>query len=441
MSANWPVLLRELVESRKIPETAPGIARDVIVQSLPGKATVLIGVRRAGKSTLMARLMGSLREQGVPRDDILHLDFFDERLAGFGRGQFQEIVEAFLADRNGSQGVVHAFFDEIQETDGWEGFVHRVQQQSGWRIYLTGSSARMLSKEVATSMRGRALTYELFPYSFPEYLRARNLPAEPDSDEARALIRRGCESYLEEGGFPEVLGQSEQVRTRLHQEYFHSILQRDLILRNDAAYPMAVRELTLKLMHDNGTLQSVNRLTGILKAAGHPAPKPFVADCLQWMHDAFLFFPVPIHSNSATKRKANPCKWYCVDPGMVRSVVSKFTADRGRLLENLVFLSLRRRGYAPAYHRTKSGKEIDFVWKGDDGRLHLIQVCWEMETGSTQERELGALTEAIAELKPARARIITWEAMKEFTGIDGKAKIRIETLPAWRFLLEEKTPI
>ncbi|HKP95068.1 MAG TPA: ATP-binding protein [Fibrobacteria bacterium] len=440
MTDFWKPLIRDLVERRRIPEVPPGITRDVSTAQLTGKATVIIGVRRSGKSTLLAQRMAELRRQGVPRSDILYLDFFDERLAGFGPHQFQDIVDAFLAERGRTEGSgrVHAFFDEIQETKGWEGFVHRAQQHLGWQIHLTGSSSRMLSKEMATQMRGRSLSHELFPFSFREFLRAGNLPETADSDEAKALIERACEEFLEEGGFPEINTRQaiprerETIRTRIHQEYFSSIVQRDLILRNDAGHPVAIRDLTHKLIHDNACIHSLNRLTEMLKAAGHSVSKTFVSDCLEWMHDAFLFFPVPIHAHSMTKRRANPNKWYCVDTGLVGSIGSKFTADRGRMLETMVFLALRRNGIAPSYHRTPSGKEIDFVYKGSDGRMRLIQVCWAMGDPATLKRETSAMEEGISELKPSEAVIVSWQG----SGTVQAGGRKIEIQPAWRFLLD-----
>ena len=240
MATPLHALVRDLVETRRIPETSPGIARALQADILPGKATVLMGIRRSGKTTVLSQWMAGLRSQGVPRRNILHLDFFDERLSGFGPDDFQSIVDAFLADGGPVKGKVHAFFDEIQETSGWEGFVHRIQQSLGWQVYLTGSSSRMLSKEIATRMRGRSLSYELFPFSFREYLEAMRLPRSPQDAESRAAILAACDRYLEEGGFPESVDIAEPTRVRLHQEYFSTVLQRDLILRNDSPHPAAV---------------------------------------------------------------------------------------------------------------------------------------------------------------------------------------------------------
>lgn len=425
-------LIRELVETRRIPEILPGIPRALQAEVLPGKATVLMGIRRSGKTTVLSQWMAGLRSQGVSRRNILHLDFFDERLAGFGPDHFQSIVDVFLADGGPIKGKVHAFFDEIQETTGWEGFVHRIQQNLGWQVYLTGSSSRMLSKEIATRMRGRSLSYELFPFSFREYLQALRLPPSPQDAVSRAAILAACDRYLEEGGFPESVDISETARIRLHQEYFSTVLQRDLILRNDSPHPVAVRDLALKLMQDNACLHSVNRLAAALQAAGHSASKTFVAGCLDWMHDAFVFFPVPIFTRSESKRQANPRKWYCVDTGLVRSVASRFTQNEGRTLETAVFLHLRRRGLEIAYHRTQSAREVDFVYRDEAGKARLLQVCWNMEDAGTREREISALTEAIRELKPAKAAIITHrqEEILEASGM------RVPVIPAWRFLLD-----
>ncbi len=227
------------------------------------------------------------------------------------------------------------------------------------------------------------------------------------------------------------MGLSEVTRVRLHQEYFSAVLQRDLILRNDSPHPTAVRDLGLRLMQDNACLQSVNRLTTALQAAGHSASKTFVASCLEWMHDAFLFFPVPIFSRSAAKRQANPKKWYCVDTGMVQSVASRFTQSDGRTLENAVFLSLRRRGIDVSYHRTRSAKEVDFVYRDEAGRTGVIQVCWDMGDESTRSREISALEEAIRELKPHEARIVATGRPEDLV----LAGSRVEVVPAWRYLL------
>ncbi len=225
------------------------------------------------------------------------------------------------------------------------------------------------------------------------------------------------------------MGIDERLRVRVHQEYFHSILQRDLILRHDVEHPSALRDLALRLMHDNASLHSLNRLTETLKGMGHSLSKTFVQNCLEWLHDAYLFFPLPIFTNSHTKRQANPKKWYAIDPALVRSVASKYTSDSDRLLENLVYLSLRRRGLEPSYVRTRSGKEVDFIYQ-DEGSWQLLQVCWSLTEAATRKRELSALEHAFGETDADRAVVVTWRE-SEMLKVAGKP---VEVVPAWRYL-------
>ena len=264
-----------------------------------------IGVRRGGKSTLLFQIIERLLADGVSRRNVLYLNFFDDRLHGLGPSTLALIPEAYYSIYPEKQDAetVYCFFDEIQAVPGWEPFVDRLLRTERCRVYLTGSSAQLLSREIATQMRGRALSWELFPFSFREFLDFRGIDsAGALSTRRRLLVRKGFEEYWERGAFPEAAGVSNEVRIRIHQEYFHTILYRDVVERHDVAHPRAVADLAHRLVDNTACLYTVNSLTGFLKALGHRVPKSAVSDYLAWFEDAYFLFTVRIFDASLARR-------------------------------------------------------------------------------------------------------------------------------------------
>ncbi|MDO8737539.1 ATP-binding protein, partial [Candidatus Deferrimicrobium sp.] len=244
-----------------------GVPRHVRIEPVPGKAAVCIGVRRCGKSTYLFQIMERLLNRGVPRENILYLNFFDDRLHNLRQDNLGLITEAYysLYPEKKNTETVYCFFDEMQEVPGWESFVDRLMRTERCEVYLTGSSARMLSKEIATQMRGRALSWELFPFSFREFLAYKGTECTgPMSTKKRLLVQKAFEEYWETGGFPEVAGLDRRLRIRIHQEYFHAILFRDLVERHDVSHPKAMTDLAHRLVDNTASLYSVNNLTGYL---------------------------------------------------------------------------------------------------------------------------------------------------------------------------------
>ena len=203
--------------------------------------------------------------------------------------------------------TIYCFFDEIQVVAGWEPFVDRLMRTEKCAVYITGSSAAMLSREIATQMRGRALSREIFPFSFREFLDYRGIDAEgPLSTRRRLLVRKAFEEYWERGGFPEVAGLDRALRIRIHQEYWGAMLFRDLVERHDVAHPRAVSDLAHRLVDNTASLYTVNRLTGYLQSLGHRAPKSAVSDYVDWFEDAFFLFTVRIFDASLARANVNP---------------------------------------------------------------------------------------------------------------------------------------
>jgi len=290
----------------------------------------------------------------------------------------------------------------------------------------------MLSKEIATQMRGRALSWEMFPFSFREFLDYKGIESHGAlSTKKQLLVRKAFEEYWETGGFPEAAGLGRNLRIKTHQEYFHTILFRDLVERHDVSHPRAVTDLAHRLVDNTASLYSVNRLTGYLKSLGHRAPKSAVSDYLEWFEDAYFLFTVRIYDASAARRDTNPKRVYCIDHAMVTSVSSGILVNAGHLLENLVFTALRRLYPEIYYYKTRTGREVDFIVPTRARPRMLVQVCESLAEPQTRKREIAALSEAMAELGLKTGTVVT---RNEDERMDVEAGT-IEVVPAWRFLL------
>jgi uncharacterized protein len=411
-----------------------GVPRHLRIETVHGKASVCIGVRRGGKSTYMSQIVKQLLDSGVPRQNILYLNFFDDRLHDLRQDKLHLIIESYYSiyPEKKHEETVYCFFDEIQAVPGWEPFVDRLMRTEKCEVYLTGSSARMLSKEIATQMRGRALSWEMFPFSFREFLAYKKIEIEKAlSTKKRLLLQKAFGEYWEAGGFPEVAGLSSNLRIKIHQEYLHAILFRDLVERHDIPHPKALIDLAHWLLDNTASLYSVNNLTGYLKSLGHNAPKSAVSDYLAWFEDAYFLFTVRLFDASLARSNANPKKIYCIDHAMVCSVSSGVLVNTGHLLENLVFIALRRLYPDIYYYKTKTGKEVDFIIQMRGRSRMLIQVCELLAEPQTRKRELAALSEAMAETGMKMGTIVTRKEEEQIDTSNGT----IDVIPVWRYLL------
>jgi len=426
--------LKEIILEFQESELETGVPRSVDLKPVAGKATVCIGVRRSGKSTLMFQRMQHLLDKGIGRQNILYLNFFDDRLHGLQHDGLGVILEAYFSlypeKKNAEQ--IYCFFDEIQVISGWEPFVDRLMRTEKCEVYITGSSAQMLSREIATQMRGRALSWEMFPFSFQEFLAFKSVESQGAlSTKKRLIVQKAFEAYWEAGGFPEVAGLDRPLRIKIHQEYFNAMLFRDLVERHDISHPKAVVDLAHWLIDNTASLYSINNLTGYLKALGHKAPKSAVSDYLAWFEDAYVLFTVRIFDASLARANVNPKKIYCIDHALVTSISSGILINNGHLLENMVFTALRRTTPDIFYFKCKSGREVDFIVQGPGRSRMLIQVCESLADAQTRKREVTALSEAMAELKMASGTIVTRSEDEQIQIESGK----IDVVPAWRFLL------
>jgi len=427
-------LLKELILNGQTESLFTGTPRQLKISQVGKKATIIIGVRRCGKSTFINQVANRLQTTGLAVENFLYLNFSDDRLSNLKSMGLETVLHAYylLYPEKKAKETLYCFFDEIQEFEGWEIFIDRILRTENCMVFLTGSSARMLSKEIATQMRGRALSWELFPFSFQEFLEHNYIKSTPPfNTRQRFQIEKAFEDYFESGGFPEVISVEKQIRIKIHQEYLESILFRDLIERHNISHPRALIDLVRKLMDNIASMYTLNSLTGFLKSLGHNVPKTSISDYLMWMEDCYFLFTVRLFDASYRRSNANPKKIYCIDHSLVRSVSSGILINSGHLLENLVFIALRQHSPEIFYYRTKSNLEIDFILRHNSGQLSLIQVSESLVNPITRQREIKALQTAMAELNLSEGTIITRNEEETIPTANGTIRV----IPVWKFLL------
>lgn len=410
--------------------TLPALTRRRIrLPWLARKADAVIGMRRAGKTWLLFQRMRELVETGTPREDLLYLNFEDERLGELTATDLQQLVDAhYRRNPTGRTRTTTFLFDEIQVVDGWERFVRRLVDTEGTHVCVTGSSAKLLSLEIATSLRGRSLSTEVFPFSFVEALDHLGLPTSPRPPAAdRSRIENAALGYLQRGGFPEVQRLEEPTRARVLQEYLDVAILRDLIERHAIANAAALRRFVRQLTNSPAGAISIHKVHDDLKSQGLAVGKESLYAWLDHVRDAYVFFAIPIHSRSERARQVNPRKVYAVDPGLVTACARRGTADTGQLLETAVFGELRRATAEITYVRTAAGHEVDFLTETD-----LVQACATLADPGTRDRELRALRAAMAELRRDTATMVTLSEEQTLEEPEGTVRI----VPFWRWCLE-----
>jgi len=392
--------------------------RDIQLPAIRGKAVAVIGMRRTGKSTFLWQVISDRHSAGTARERLLYFGFEDERLAGMKSSDLQILVEEYYRLypmlRDKSRAIF--FLDEIQVVAGWEGFARRLLETEKVDLFLSGSSARLLSREVATSMRGRALEVLIHPFSFKEYLRhlGREPRVEPERFQkaVRSAVDKDLRQYLREGGFPESVGASQRDRTNLLRSYVDVALLRDVIERHEVSHPVALRWMTRQLLANAAGSFSVSKFYNDLRSQGIAVAKDTLHEYLAYLEDAFLIRTVSISSKSERRIMVNPRKVYPVDPGLIPIFDPTGQPNVGHALETCVMLELERRGAEISYVRNETGSEVDFLVRYPDGVRALIQVAYDIHSPDVQNREVRGLVDALAENKGVTAHLIALESEK-----------------------------
>jgi len=383
--------------------------REIRLPVVPGKAIAVIGMRRSGKTCFLSQCMADLLADGAPRESLLMLNFEDDRLAGMDSTDLSFLLECYyqrhpeLRDK----ARVTLFLDEIQLVPGWETFARRVLDSEKVRLFVSGSSASMLSREVHTSMRGRSMEVVVYPFSFREALAHRELL--PDKHwqslpkAQRSLIEKTFRTYLAEGGFPDAQNLDIRDRRPLLQGYVDVAVLRDIIERYGISNPVALRWLQRHLLGNAAAPFSIQKFHNALKSQGLPVSKDSLHAFLAYFEDAFLIRTTSIFTASERQRMVNPRKAYPIDPGLISVYEPAGRDNLGHTLETAVLIELLRRRCDVRYFRTASGNEVDFHAVDATGKTWLIQSCADASDPGTFEREIRSLLEAKSQYPQAEA--------------------------------------
>lgn len=397
------------------------------------KIITVPGVRRCGKSSLLFYLMNTLiGKYGVKKEQILFLNFDDERF-DFQKDEFDLIIQSYrelypaimLKD-------VYMFFDEVQMADGWEQFVRRIYEQYCKHIFITGSNSKMLSSEISSSLRGRCLQYEEYPLSFSEYCSFKGIDTNYHSSANRALIVNAFKDYLFYGAFPEIALSRTIYRDRILQEYYYVMIYKDMIEHYGITNPLSVKYFVSRVMTNLTKPTSINKIYNEMKSQGVSIGKNSLYEWIEQTKSMYLFFSLPRYTASLVKESLSDNKYYCIDNGLRSIFIHPSSDDRGKLLENLVFLHLNRTlpiDGKLSYFRGK--KECDFVLQEDFKVKALYQVTWSMNATDTYQRELDGLLEAAHDTHCDQLYILTMEE-ESVIEADGYT---IHVVPAWKYMI------
>ncbi|MCK5025069.1 MAG: ATP-binding protein [Nanoarchaeota archaeon] len=405
------------------------VKRDLKIPLESNKIITIIGVRRSGKTYYLYQTISELLKK-TKKENIVYINFEDERL-NLKEEDLSLILEAYYELYPDYSNKLYFFFDEIQNVEGWERFVRRIYDTVTKNIFITGSSSKLLSKEIATSLRGRSITYDMYPLSFKEYLRFNNTDYKDIySTRGKARINNLFNKYLMQGGFPEVINYDEELRNRILQSYLNVMIYRDLIERYNIRNTYILKLLIKKGISNTAKTFSINKYYNELKSQGIKISKDSLYEFADYIEDCFMLFNLHIYVNSIIKQNLGEKKLYCIDNGLINAVSFKFSDDRGRLLENLVFLELKRREKELYYHKEK--QECDFVVLDKMTVVEAIQVTESLDNAKTRKREISGLIDAMKTYKLKKGLIVTANQFEDIKEDGYDIKIR----PAWLWLLE-----
>jgi predicted AAA+ superfamily ATPase len=423
-----------------VPEFKPREFDYGLIRGTVRKIYTFAGCRRAGKTYTMFQIIDWLnRELGIERKKIFYIDFEDERIPK----RTEALTSLVPVLMEFGEGEMFLFLDEIHEIPNWERWLRRVYDSyRNIKIFASGSSSKLAAKEIPTALRGRALSFEVFPLSFREFLSFKGLPYEKETeytDRMIGRIRSHLKEYLQYGGFPEVVMEEDlRIKRMIVQEYFRTIVGRDIAERYGVKNFQLLSNFLKYLL--NSTYFSIYKVYNSLRSAGQKAGKGTLFSYLEHAESVYFTYTVPIFSRRIKDQMAYPRKIYFVDNSFINFVGIKFSENFGRLAENAVYLHLRRQqAMNPEleiyYWKSRDGREVDFVLKKGLEVNQLIQVCWDPTDEETRKREIGGLVKALEEFGLKRGLVLTgdFEGHEEIKGKE------VLYRPMWKWLLSGTT--
>ena len=415
----------------KIPKTIP---RRIELKIVPDFITTIIGPRRAGKTFLCFQKMNELIEKGTSRENILYINFEDDKLMNANANDLEKLFETYLENFNiNKKQDIFLFLDEIQKVTHWDSWMRRIfDTKDNVRLILTGSSSKLLSREISTNLRGRVYNIEVLPLSFKEYLDWKNQNLNMKSilqgGKDSLIAKKYFKEYLSKGGYP-VIFKNPELKDEILQNYYDSMIFKDIIERHKILDVKKLQILAKLIFESTSKEISYTKLSNKLKSMGFSMGKSTIIDYISYFEDAYLFFQVLKYEYSLSKQLGSIKKSYCIDNGLLNSISFKFSEDLGKLMENLVFLELHRRKNKIFYNRDKF--ECDFLIQEKNKITQAFQVCYKLNE-ENRDREINGLLEAMNKFNLEKGLILTNDQEEE-PSIEGK-KIIIK--PVWKWMVE-----
>lgn len=391
---------------------------------------IITGVRRCGKSYLLRLIWQEIKRVAqVDNSQFFYVNFEDERLADFTADDFTLLLESYVElFEPDSTKKMYFFLDEIQNIKGWEKFLNRLRESKRYKIFISGSNATLLSKEISTQLTGRNIPLDLYPLSLREFINIK-MPDFKKQDvydlDKKIKIKKLFHQYLKYGGFPEVL--KTKYRPLL-QEYLRNIIYRDIVLRYKIKYEASLREIVNFILTNTGSSLSLENISKMTKIKNIGTVKNY----LTYLENSFLFYSVPLYSYSIKQQIYNPDKFYICDVGIYSEMGFRFSRNQGKFLENFIFLELKRI-WPSVYYEAGNGGEVDFVVTQENKVCLLIQSCVDVSDSKTKEREVESLLGAMKYYRLRKGFILTDDFGAEEQFPEGK----IYFIPAWRYFLKQ----
>ncbi len=389
---------------------------------------VLTGPRRAGKSTILYQLMDVLESHGVPREALFHMNFEEPRLSSKLTTEMLDKLYECYREHVYPKGKAYLFLDEIQNVEEWERWVRARNETENVKIFITGSSAKLMSREISTLLTGRHLSFEILPLSFFEFLNFNQIspPSHKRPVDAPPIIKQALNNYIKWGGFPAVtLAKTEQHKRSILLEYFDDILYKDIVLRHQIRDVIGLRNIAVHLLSQTSKLISFQRVSNIFQVSEDTSK-----NYCSYIQEAFIVEMLSYYSVKASIRQRHPHKVHAMDLGIRNTVSITNSKDEGRIIESLVYQNLRTRHGNNVFYWS-GNQEIDFVIQEGNNVTQLWQVAIDgLEEQKVINRELSAFEEAKKIFPEAKMFLVTKSLPKKWN------EFPCTVIPLWRFLLD-----
>jgi len=409
------------------------LPRELSLPTDKNKIIVVSGVRRCGKTTLLKLTQNKLLDKGIEAKKILFFNFDDERLL-LQTEELDLILQSYRElYPDISLNECYFFFDEIQNIDHWDKFVRRIYDNETKNIFISGSNGKLLGSEIASSLRGRTMQYELYPLSFFEFLSFNNITKQYYGDKNKGAVMHALSHYLHSGGFPEIIDRNDEDRLMILSAYYRVLLFRDIIERYNVTRISALKYFIKRLISNLGKPFSINKIFNDLRSQGIKADKDYLYEIMEYIEAVYLSFRLYKFDYSVVNREMSDKKLYAIDNGLINAISWQFSDDLGKLFENTVYLWLKRLFSEDLFYFDKKN-ECDFIVFDRDKPAYAIQACYDPSEKKTLEREIKGLTNALEYFRLDTGYLITAENEDEIVIHDKTIKI----VPAYKMMIDNK---